>query len=135
MKNNWAYPNTVWFGNGRIDKLPKACNILNIKKPLLVTDKDLAKTKMVKETLEINKRAKLPIAIFSDLKGNPLGSQVKKGVEVFKNGNHDGIIAFDMIGVFARSLSVTNKGFFIFNILQALGNLLILPLPNQTVLG
>jgi len=49
---------------------------------------------MVEDTLEINKRAKLPTAIFSDLKGNPLGSQVKKGVEVFKNGNHDGVIAF-----------------------------------------
>jgi len=31
---NWGYPNTVWFGNGRIADLPKACKILNIKKPL-----------------------------------------------------------------------------------------------------
>jgi len=91
---NWGYPNTVWFGNGRIKDLPKACKVLSIKNPLFVTDKDLAKVKMVEDTLEINKRAKLPTAIFSDLKGNPLGSQVKKGVEVFKNGNHDGVIAF-----------------------------------------
>ena len=91
---NWGYPNTVWFGNGRIKDLPKACKVLGIKNPLFVTDKDLAKVKMVEDTLEINKRAKLPTAIFSDLKGNPLGSQVKKGVEVFKNGNHDGVIAF-----------------------------------------
>ena len=91
---DWGYPNTVWFGNGRIKNLPKACKVLGIKNPLFVTDKDLAKTKMVEETLEINKRAKLPTSIFSDLKGNPLGSQVKKGVEVFKNGNHDGVIAF-----------------------------------------
>ena len=91
---NWGYPNTVWFGNGRIKDLPKACKVLGIKNPLFVTDKDLAKAKMVEGTLEINKRAKLPTAIFSDLKGNPLGSQVKKGVEVFKNGNHDGVIAF-----------------------------------------
>ena len=91
---DWGYPNTVWFGNGRIKDLPKACRILSIKNPLFVTDKDLVKTKMVEETLEINKRDKLTTAIFSDLKGNPLGSQVKKGVEVFKNGNHDGVIAF-----------------------------------------
>jgi len=91
---NWGYPNTVWFGNGRIKDLPKACKVLGIKNPLFVTDKDLAKAKMVEDTLEINKRAKLPTAIFSDLKGNPLGSQVKKGVEVFKNDNHDGVIAF-----------------------------------------
>ena len=65
---DWGYPNTVWFGNGRIKDLAKACKILGIKKPLLVTDKDLAKTKMVEETLEINKRANLPTIIFSGLK-------------------------------------------------------------------
>ena len=92
--SDWGYPNTVWFGNGRIKDLPKACKILDIKKPLFVTDQDLAKTKMVEETLEINKRSNLPTVIFSGLKGNPLGSQVKKGVEIFKNGNHDGVIAF-----------------------------------------
>ena len=91
---DWGYPNTVWFGNGRITDLAKACKILDIKKPLFVTDKDLAKTKMVEETLEINKRANLPTVVFSDLKGNPLGSNVKKGVDAFKNGNHDGVIAF-----------------------------------------
>ena len=91
---DWGYPNTVWFGNGRIKDLPKACKILDIKKPLFVTDQDLAKTKMVENTLEINKSAHLTTVIFSGLKGNPLGSQVKKGVEIFKNGNHDGVIAF-----------------------------------------
>jgi len=91
---DWGYPNTVWFGNGRITDLAKACKILDIKKPLFVTDQDLVKTKMVEETLEINKRASLPTVVFSDLKGNPLGSNVKKGVDAFKNGNHDGVIAF-----------------------------------------
>jgi len=91
---DWGYPNTVWFGNGRIKDLPKACKILDIKKPLFVTDKDLAKTKMVEETLEINTRANLPTVVFSGLKGNPLGSSVKKGVDAFKSGNHDGVIAF-----------------------------------------
>ncbi len=91
---DWGYPNTVWFGNGRIKDLPKACKVLDIKNPLFVTDKDLVKTKMVEETLEINRRAKLQTIIFSDLKGNPLGSQVKKGVDAFKSGNHDGVIAF-----------------------------------------
>ena len=91
---DWGYPNTVWFGNGRIKDLTKACKILDIKKPLFVTDQDLVKTKMVEKVLELNKNAKLPTAVFSDLKGNPLGSNVKKGVEVFKNGSHDGVIAF-----------------------------------------
>ena len=91
---NWGYPNTVWFGNGRINKLPNACNIFNIKKPLLVTDKDLAKTQITTKVIDINKKAKITTEIFSDLKGNPFGSHVQKGVEQFKKGNHDGIIAF-----------------------------------------
>ena len=91
---NWNYPNTVWFGNGRIKDLAKACKILNINKPLFVTDKDLAKTKMVENALEINKKANLPTTVFSDLKGNPLGSSVKNGSEIFKNGNYDGVISF-----------------------------------------
>ena len=91
---DWGYPNTVWFGNGRIKDLAKACKFLGIKKPLFVTDQDLVKTKMVEEVLEINKSKKLSIVVFSDLKGNPLGSNVKKGVDVFKSGNHDGVIAF-----------------------------------------
>ena len=66
---NWGYPNTVWFGNGRIADLPKACKILNIKKPLLVTDKELAKTNMVLNAIEVNKKNSLPTEIFSDLKG------------------------------------------------------------------
>ena len=74
---NWGYPNTVWFGNGRIKDLPKACKVLGIKNPLFVTDKDLVKTKMVEETLEINKRAKLTTKIFSDLKGNDVCDAVK----------------------------------------------------------
>ncbi len=50
---NWNYPNTVWFGNKRIKDLAKACKILNIKKPLFVTDKDLIKTKMVQFNLRL----------------------------------------------------------------------------------
>ena len=74
---NWGYPNTVWFGNGRIKDLPKACKVLAIKNPLFVTDKDLAKAKMVEDTLEINKRAKLPTAIFFRLKRQPIGKPSK----------------------------------------------------------
>ena len=49
---------------------------------------------MVLNAIEVNKKNSLPTEIFSDLKGNPLGSHVQNGVEKFKNGNHDGIVAF-----------------------------------------
>ena len=48
MENmNWNYPTTIWFGNSRINDLHVACNELNIKRPLIVTDPFLAKLPMV----------------------------------------------------------------------------------------
>ena len=52
QKFNWNYPTTMWIGQDRIKDLGKACKQLNIKKPLLVTDEGLAKTKMLSNILE-----------------------------------------------------------------------------------
>ena len=49
---DWAYPNTVWFGVGRINDLTKACKILNVKKPLLFNDKNLAKIQMIAKAVD-----------------------------------------------------------------------------------
>ena len=94
IKSNWAYPTTVWFGRGRIVDLPKACKTLGIKKPLFVTDSDLVKTEMVANAVQSNNKNSIPTKVYSEVKGNPVSGQVIKGVEVFKNGNHDGVIAF-----------------------------------------
>ena len=52
MKINWNYPTSVWVGEDRINDLTKVCKILNVKKPLLVTDKDLAKTQMIAKAVD-----------------------------------------------------------------------------------
>ena len=52
MKINWNYPTSVWVGEDRINDLTKACKILNVKKPLLVSDKDLAKTQMIAKAVD-----------------------------------------------------------------------------------
>ena len=94
MKINWNYPTTVWFGEGRIKDLHIACRSLKIKKPLFVTDQDLVKTDLVKNIINDPNLKNLLVNIFSNIKGNPVGSNVDEGVKVFKNGNHDGVIAF-----------------------------------------
>ena len=53
MQNyNWNYPTTMWVGEKRIKDLGYACKNLNIKKPLLVTDKGLAKSKIIEEAVK-----------------------------------------------------------------------------------
>ena len=49
---NWNYPTTMWVGENRINDLKSACIELNIKRPLLVTDGGLAKSKMVLDILK-----------------------------------------------------------------------------------
>ena len=52
MNLNWNYPTTIWVGEGRIKDLHLACNQLKIKKPLFVTDNDLAQSQMLKEIIK-----------------------------------------------------------------------------------
>ena len=48
---NWNYPTTMWVGENRINDLSKACLQLDIKKPLIVTDEGLAKSKIFLESI------------------------------------------------------------------------------------
>ena len=93
IKSNWNYPTTVWFGEGRVNDLYIGCKNLNITSPLLVTDQDLVKTDLVKKIISDNNLKKLSMKIFSQVKGNPVGSNVEEGVKAFKEGHHNGVIA------------------------------------------
>jgi len=87
---NWNFPTRIRFGSGRIAELPKACRSLGIERPLLVTDPGLAEMPMVKSAL-----ASLPTgAVFSAIHSNPVGADVEAGVAVYRDGGHDGVVAF-----------------------------------------
>lgn len=91
---NWNYPTKVRFGVGRIKELPDACRALGIARPLLVTDPGLAKLAMIGDAVASLKAAGLGVAVFSDLKPNPIGKNVDDGVAAYRAGKHDGVIAF-----------------------------------------
>ena len=94
QKYNWNYPTTMWVGENRIKDLGSACKNLNIKKPLLVTDSGLAKSDIVKNALSSLKKEEILVELYSDVVGNPTGTNVNEGVECFKKNNCDGVIAF-----------------------------------------
>ena len=93
-KYNWNYPTTMWVGENRIADLGSACKQLSIKSPLLVTDSGLAKTQMVLNILEKLKNEGFKVSIFSKVVGNPTGTNVKEGVEIYNKYSCDGVIAF-----------------------------------------
>ncbi len=94
QKCNWNYPTSIWIGENRINDIVKACNVLNILRPLFVTDKVLAKTDIVKKTMSILKNEKIDVELFSNVVGNPTGSNVIEGVNCFRENNCDGVICF-----------------------------------------
>lgn len=94
LTGNWNYPTAVRFGVGRIAELADACRALGMKRPLLITDPGLAALPMIPAALEANQDAGLPTGLYSNVKPNPVASNVEGGVKVFRDGGHDGVIAF-----------------------------------------
>ncbi|OPH83780.1 iron-containing alcohol dehydrogenase [Nitrobacter vulgaris] len=89
----WNFPTRVIAGPGRIAELPDLCRAHGITRPLLVTDAGLAKSDMIASIARLVREAGIPISIFSDVKGNPVESNLTAGVVAFKQGGHDGVVA------------------------------------------
>lgn len=70
------------------------CRAASIRRPLLVTDAGLAETSMVKEAVAANELAGIPTGLFADVQPNPVWSNVAAGLKAYREGGHDGIIAF-----------------------------------------
>ena len=91
---NWSYPTAVKMGRGRIKELADACKSLGMKKPLLVTDRGLSTMPITKQALDILEAGGLGRAIFADVDPNPNEKNLEAGVKAFKDGGHDGVVAF-----------------------------------------
>ena len=94
LRGNWNYPTSIRFGAGRIKELPDACRTLHMSRPLLVTDPALAALPMIANALDSCRGAGLGCELYSDVQGNPVEANVSAGVEAYRRGSHDGVIAF-----------------------------------------
>ncbi len=94
LTGNWNYPTAVRFGVGRASEIGAACVELGMKNPLLVTDPGLAGLPMISNAVASCEAAGIGCGVFSEIKPNPVGKNVDDGVEAYKAGDHDGVIAF-----------------------------------------
>ena len=91
---NWSYPTAIKFGAGRIAELADHCKAVGMKKPLLVTDRGLSTMPITKNALDILEAAGLGRAMFAEVDPNPTDKNLEAGVNAFKDGGHDGVVAF-----------------------------------------
>ena len=90
---NWNYPNNIITGAGRISALADICKSLGIKTPLIITDPGLVVLPMISAAKKYCDDAGLSCGVFSRIQGNPTGENVMEGVQAYKVGCYDGIIA------------------------------------------
>ncbi|QIG47019.1 iron-containing alcohol dehydrogenase [Nordella sp. HKS 07] len=91
---NINFPTAIKFGAGRIKELAELCQANGMKRPLFVTDPGLAKMPMVATILDDLKKAGLGVALFADVRPNPVEANLQAGVKAYRSGKHDGVIAF-----------------------------------------
>ena len=94
LTGNWSYPTAIRFGAGRISELADACGSAGITRPLLVTDKGLAALPITAQALEVLKSADMEPGLFSQVDPNPTDANLAAGIAAFKEGGHDGVVAF-----------------------------------------
>ncbi|APE29857.1 alcohol dehydrogenase [Halomonas aestuarii] len=94
LTGNWTYPTAIRFGAGRLKELPEACAEAGITRPLLVTDRGLADLPITAAALDILDAAGLGRGLFAEVDPNPNERNLAAGVEAFRAGGHDGVIAF-----------------------------------------
>jgi len=94
LQGNWNYPTSIRFGAGRIAELAEACSELGIERPLLVTDPGVAALSITAQALAVCRDGGLGVALFSEVRANPVDANVDAGVAAMRAGDHDGVIAF-----------------------------------------
>ncbi|MCW3055212.1 MAG: alcohol dehydrogenase [Chthonomonadales bacterium] len=94
LRGSWNYPTRILFGAGRIAELAEACRTVGIARPLLVTDTGLANLPMIHEALAANAAGGMPTGLFTNVQPNPVWRNVEEGLQAYRAGGHDGVIAF-----------------------------------------
>ena len=91
--SDWSYPTEIRFGEGRIKELVELCQLNNINRPLFVTDNGLLELESTQDIIT-KMKSNFACDVFSNVNTNPTEKNLASGVEAFKFGKHDGVVAF-----------------------------------------
>ena len=84
---------TSYHGAGAISAIVSELAARGLKKPIVFIDPDLVKFGVSRKVTDLLDKAKVPYAVYSDIKANPTIENVKNGVKAFKKAKADSIIA------------------------------------------
>jgi alcohol dehydrogenase class IV len=88
--HRFAFPTTIHFGPGARKLVGEHLAAQGVKRPLIVTDRGIAPLPLLKAF--VDDLSRLEVAVYSDIWGNPVKSQVENGVMAFKSHRADAVI-------------------------------------------
>ena len=89
----FAFPTRIVFGPGALRELGAETGRLGMKRPLLVTDRGVVGCGLAGRVTAEAKRAGLSVTLFDGVSSNPVEQNVFDGLEKYRAGKCDGIIA------------------------------------------
>ena len=109
---DWGFPVPIFYGPGRISHIGSICKNLEIKNPLVVTDRGSWKLPFIQEMRSLLSRDGISSELFFEISPNPVGGEIEAGCTAYREGNHDAIIGIGggsgMDGAKAICLTVNN---------------------------
>jgi len=93
MVNRIILNETSYHGAGAVQSITAELAARGLRKPIVFSDPDLIRFGVTKKVTDILDAAKVPYAIYSEIKPNPTIENVKNGVKAFKKAKADSIIA------------------------------------------
>ncbi|PYQ47214.1 MAG: alcohol dehydrogenase [Acidobacteria bacterium] len=88
----FSFPTLIHFGPGVRGQVGPHLKGQGVRRPLVVTDKGLAALPLPRELMDGLRAASLEPALFSDVAGNPVDTQVRAGVEAYRAHRSDSIV-------------------------------------------
>ncbi len=79
------------FGSGKISEINKELTEIGAHNLLLVTDKGIAKTEIMKQILELTEN-NFNTSVFDKVEPNPKDTTISKGLKFFKENNCDSVV-------------------------------------------
>jgi alcohol dehydrogenase class IV len=88
----YNFPTVIRFGAGSVKELPDYIIKNGLKRPLVVTDPNVAQLGFFKDILNDLRNKNISAEVFTDIHKNPVKSDVYKGTVVYDTGERDSVI-------------------------------------------
>ncbi|HEX8520785.1 MAG TPA: iron-containing alcohol dehydrogenase [Tepidisphaeraceae bacterium] len=89
MRATFSFPTTILFGPGAVGELPQRATDFHARRPLLVTDPGLAKTRTFARVRDLFPNS----AVFTGVHGNPTEADAENATRAFLEHQCDSVIA------------------------------------------